>query len=563
MYNNFFGFKERPFQLVPNPGYLFLSRSHEEAIAHLNYAVSHGDGFVEITGEVGTGKTTLCRAFLENLDKKTEVAYIFNPRLNSIELLRAINDEFGLDSKADNAKDLIDTLNAFLISLKPAGKNALLLIDEAQNLGMEVLEQLRLLSNLETNTSKLIQIVLVGQPELRKKLDSYELRQMTQRITLSWFLTPLTRKETREYIRHRVNIASKKTEDKFTPAAYHRIHNYSGGIPRLINITCDRALLTAYGFNKRKVTGSIAGKSINELKARGGKTRVFVSKSRLFAGILAVVCLVLIAVFLFKTPNTFQPAPAEKKSIPAAVSPSEPVTIPEPVVKTPVTFEDFLGNLTNRSSRLMAIQISVKLWETTPAVNRILNNMDDDTAFFRLAAAQNNFQLLPVENDLDLVKKLNLPAVLGFLPPGAFSPRYLTITKMTETEITLKGGEKEGEKEDVIRVKPEDLKSYWTGTAYIPWKDFLNCLGEIPAEAPKESVFTLKMILRDIGFDEIFLDYEYDETTGEVIKKIQERHGLEVDGIVGARTKIAIYNEKKELKIPHIRRAKKPDGDKK
>ncbi|MCP4156694.1 MAG: AAA family ATPase, partial [bacterium] len=275
MYNHSFGFKERPFQLVPNPEYLYLGRSHEEALAHLNYAISHGDGFVEITGEVGTGKTTLCRAFLDSLDDNSEVAYIFNPRMSALELLRGINDEFDIDSGADNPKDLIDTLNAFLMEKKTQNKKAILLIDEAQNLSMEVLEQLRLLSNLETNTSKLLQIILVGQPELQKILDSYSLRQLRQRITLSWYLTPLNRKETKGYIRHRVNIASKKSVEVFTGTAYDLIYKYSGGIPRLINITCDRALLTAFGFNRDRVTGSIARSSIKELKERGRSRQLF------------------------------------------------------------------------------------------------------------------------------------------------------------------------------------------------------------------------------------------------------------------------------------------------
>ena len=210
MYKKFFGFKERPFKLVPNPAYLFLSRSNEEALAHLNFVISQGDGFVEITGEVGTGKTTLCRAFLESLDENTEAAYIFNPKLDSIQLLRAINDEFGINSDPDNTKDLIDTLNIFLMKKKAEGKNIIILIDEAQNLTDEVLEQLRLLSNLETTVDKLLQIILVGQPELGEMLDSHELRQLGQRITLSCHLVPLTYKETREYIKHRINIASQK-----------------------------------------------------------------------------------------------------------------------------------------------------------------------------------------------------------------------------------------------------------------------------------------------------------------------------------------------------------------
>ena len=189
MYKNFFGLREKPFKLVPNPVYLFLSRSHEEALAHLNYALTQGDGFVLITGEVGTGKTTLCRAFLDDLKENTEAAYVFNPKLDSLQLLKAINDEFGIDSDADNTKDLIDVLNVFLMRKKAAGCNVILLVDEAQNLSKPVLEQLRLLSNLETNTHKLIQIILVGQPELAEMLETYELRQLGQRITLSCLKT--------------------------------------------------------------------------------------------------------------------------------------------------------------------------------------------------------------------------------------------------------------------------------------------------------------------------------------------------------------------------------------
>jgi general secretion pathway protein A len=555
MYDDFFGFKERPFQLVPNPEYLFLSRSHEEAIAHLNYAISHGDGFVEITGEVGTGKTTLCRAFLEDLDKNSEVAYIFNPQLNSLELLRAINDEFGIPSDADNSKDLIDILNNFLMEKKSQNKNAILLIDEAQNLNIDVLEQLRLLSNLETNTSKLLQIILVGQPELQKMLDSYDLRQLRQRITLSWYLTPLSRKETREYIRHRVNIASKKTEDKFTGLAYHWIYKYSGGIPRLINIACDRALLTAFGFNQRKVNGSIARSSIKELNARGGDTHRILTKGRVFAGFIVLFCLALITVVLFKLPPVFNPGTVvEEKSAGDQV----PVT-KKPVTKMPWTFDDFLGNLTSRSSRFIAVKTALSLWETTPRLNRYLNNIDENSAFFQFAAARNNFQILQVNNDWNLIKALNLPAVLEFLPPGAISPRYLTLIEITENEIILKGGEKD----EIISVKPAEMQSYWSGNAYILWKDFFNYRGNIPSDAPGESILTLKLLLRDIGFKEIKLDYVYDNFTRDIVKKIQEKHGIEVDGIVGARTKIVIYNEKKELKIPHIRSSSDSPVDKK
>ena len=271
MYENFFSFSEKPFKLVPNPAYLFLSKSHEEALAHLNYALAQGDGFVEITGEVGTGKTTLCRAFLENLDENTIAAYIFNPRLGPKQLIKTINDELGIKYDTDSTKDLIDKLNAFLMRQKAERKKVILLIDEAQNLSRNILEQLRLLSNLETSKEKLLQIILVGQPELSDILDSHELRQLGQRITLRYHLTPLNFKETVEYIKFRINIAARKAGIKFDRSAFSQIYKYSGGIPRVINIACDRALLTAFGLSQHKITGSIARASIKELKSRGAQ----------------------------------------------------------------------------------------------------------------------------------------------------------------------------------------------------------------------------------------------------------------------------------------------------
>ncbi|MCP5048912.1 MAG: AAA family ATPase [bacterium] len=560
MYNNFFGFKERPFQLVPNPGYLYLSRSHEEAIAHLKYAISHGDGFVEITGEVGTGKTTLCRAFLEDLDESTEIAYIFNPRLDSLELLRAINDEFGIPSDANSTKDLIDTLNTFLMEEKSKGKNAILLIDEAQNLDKDVLEQLRLLSNLETNTSKLLQIILVGQPELQRMLDSYELRQLRQRITLNWYLTPLSRKETKEYIRHRVNIASKKTEDKFTETAYNRIYKYSGGIPRLINIACDRALLTAFGFGREKVTGTIAKDSVSELKGGGDRTPgLFFTKGRLITGSVALLFLILVVLFQFTgqtgSEEKKEPPRTTPKTLPRAESTKEtgPAGPSGPAIQTSLALGDFLGTLTNRSSRLAALKAIVSMWGTEPVTDDFLENIDDDGVYFQLAASRNNFHLLRIDNESELINKLNLPAVLAFSPPGAFAPRYLTLIKMTGGELILKGGEKN----EIISVEPARVRSFWSGTAYILWRNFFNYRGSIPTDASKESVIALKMLLREIGFKEIKPDDSYDDATREAVEKIQAKHGIEVDGIVGSRTKIVIYNEKKELNIPHIRSIEK------
>lgn len=310
MYNKFFGFKEKPFKLVPNPEYLFLSKSHEEALAHLTYAISHGDGFVEITGEVGTGKTTLCRVFLGSLDDTIDAAYIFNPKLDAIQLLKAINDEFGIDSSPDNTKDLIDILNLFLIEKKAAGQKVLVLIDEAQNLSLEVLEQLRLLSNLETTQDKLLQIILVGQPELGDMLASHQLRQLGQRITINCQLDPLTFQEAMDYIRHRISLASHRAGPPFDKASFRAIYDYSKGVPRLINIACDRVLLNAFSRNSFKITGAITREAIKELRREKAKASGWGQRAPAFA-LFAFMAVGLAAFLLY-----FYPAGRQGDSVP-------------------------------------------------------------------------------------------------------------------------------------------------------------------------------------------------------------------------------------------------------
>ncbi len=569
MYKNFFGFMERPFKLVPDPAYLFLSKSHEEAMAHLTYAMIQGDGFVEITGEVGTGKTTLCRAFLENLDKNTKAAYIFNPKLNSIQLIKAINDEFGISSDADNTKDLIDTLNSFLIEKKAEGKNIVLFIDEAQNLTNEVLEQLRLLSNLETTRHKLLQIILVGQTELGEKLDSHELRQLAQRIALSCQLVPLSYKEVGEYIQHRINIASRKPGIKFTRTAYRAIYRYSQGIPRLINIICDRALLTAFGLDQQRITGKIARSSIRELAGRGDIKRyslLEVKKAILF---FSVLCIALFLIILYRSGflnvNAIFNSPENKKPdisqpedliMSAPANPAPDIKHPraqeakdlEPAMEPARNLGDFLGEKNKHSSRQMALKVVMDLWNTESENKSYLDGIDDDQAFFRLAAKQNGLLIRRIEGDLNLVKKLNLPAILAFYSPGGLSPVYLTLSKMEDRKITLRGGDGDS----AIEVEPNDLESYWSGVAYIPWKNFLSLTGTIPLDSPKDSIITLKMLMQDIGFNKVEISPFYDDSTQQAVKEIQEKHGIRIDGIVGSLTKIVLYNEKKYLGIPHI-----------
>lgn len=267
MYERFFGFEEAPFRLTPDPRYLFLSAKHKEALGHLVYGLEEGAGFVAITGEVGAGKTTLLRSFLSDPPKNARYAYILNPVLSGVELLQEINHELGIREEGTQ-RELLVALNAFLLAQKKAGNQVVLVIDEAQALGGAILEQLRMLSNFETETAKLLQIVLVGQPELRDLLGRPDLVQLEQRITVRWHLGPLGPEETRQYIGHRLATASGgRARRIFTPRALKRVFAYSQGIPRRINVLCHRALLVAYALDSTSVTPKIVKRAIEEIES--------------------------------------------------------------------------------------------------------------------------------------------------------------------------------------------------------------------------------------------------------------------------------------------------------
>ena len=269
MYKEYFGFKSLPFSIAPDPGYLYLSEQHKEALAHLIYGVGEQGGFVLLSGEVGTGKTTICRAFLHQIPEHCELAYVVNPKQSETELLKSICDEFGIYYfwEGQGSNYLVDLINEHLLSLHSQGKSAVLIIDEAQNLNADVLEQLRLLTNLETDKKKLLQLILLGQPELNELLARNELRQLAQRITARFHLNALTENETRDYILHRLKVAGFHGL-LFHEEALKKIFNASHGVPRLINVICDRCLLGVYSTGGNLVNETISEKAIEEVVGR-------------------------------------------------------------------------------------------------------------------------------------------------------------------------------------------------------------------------------------------------------------------------------------------------------
>jgi len=268
VYLEFYGLKQAPFDLTPNPRLLFHSGKHREAINHLLYGIRERKGFVQLTGEIGAGKTTLCRALLEQLDSRFSTALILNPALNANELMKAIATEFGLEVKGFDRLETVAAISNFLLKQIKDGKETVLIIDEAQNLTEDLLEQVRLLSNIETDDRKLLQIVLMGQPELRHRLNSPRLQQLRQRITVRYHLMPLTRFEAGQYIQHRLELAGAKGVPFFTQPAIWRVYFYSRGIPRLVNAVCDKALLAGFVEQSDRITYRMVSRAIRELEGK-------------------------------------------------------------------------------------------------------------------------------------------------------------------------------------------------------------------------------------------------------------------------------------------------------
>lgn len=343
MYNNYFNLKQAPFSIAPDPRYLFMSERHREALAHLLYGIGSGGGFVLLTGEIGAGKTTVCRCFIEQVPDNCRLAYIFNPKLTVEELLLTICDEFRIDlppasSGAIGVKGYVDAINAYLLASHAQGNNNVLVIDEAQNLSPQVLEQLRLLTNLETSERKLLQIILIGQPELRTILARPELEQLAQRVIARYHLGPLSEAETGAYVAHRLAVAGTHAGSPIPLSLAPLIHRLTQGVPRRINLLCDRALLGAYVENSAQVTPKILRRAAGEVFAgEAGPQRAPLRWPLVAGGVLAGAAISAAAWQVVPHGPAPAPAPAPVKAVAAARPAANPVKpVAAPVAQKPL-----------------------------------------------------------------------------------------------------------------------------------------------------------------------------------------------------------------------------------
>ncbi|SDH31221.1 MULTISPECIES: AAA family ATPase [unclassified Duganella] len=420
MYTQFFNLKQSPFSIAPDPRYLFMSERHREALAHLLYGIGSGGGFVLLTGEIGAGKTTVCRCFMEQIPANCKLGYIFNPKLSVEELLLSICDEFGIElppagAGAVSVKAYVDAINAYLLASHAQGRNNVLIIDEAQNLSAEVLEQLRLLTNLETSERKLLQIILIGQPELRDMLARPELEQLAQRVIARYHLGSLSEAETGTYIEHRLAVAGATSIVPFPRKLMALVHGLTKGVPRRINLLCDRALLGAYVENQPQVSRTILKRAASEVFAGqdAGAARAG-AKARwplVAAGLLGGVVLSALA---------WQLATRAVKPVAVAQAAAASASVARPPAVPAAAVAPQLGGDSAQALRQLA-----GLWGLTLTA-------DDPCP----AAARANLRCLQAKGSLDDLRLLDRPAMLKLHDDPA-APNYALLTALDGEQATI------------------------------------------------------------------------------------------------------------------------------
>ncbi|GFO58333.1 ATPase AAA [Geomonas silvestris] len=560
MYWEYFGFKEPPFALTPNPAFLFLSTPHQEAFAHLLFAIESRAGFIELSGEVGTGKTTIIRTLLNQLEHETHrSALIFNPTLSPLGLSREINTEFGLPATSNDLQELHQALNAFLLEENRSGRTVVLVIDEAQNLSVEVLEQLRLISNLETDRSKLIQIVMVGQPELRALLARPELRQLDQRITVRYHLKPMGFADTCDYIRHRIRFAAGGSEPlSFSAGAVRKIFAFSGGLPRLVNVACDRALLLAYTSESREVTPAMAAASLSDLGRDLPRRPSPWGKA---GAALALVALLAAAGWSFFSDGypagqgawglkkgtwsgpgkpddlaTRQPGNAGDRiaalpeaQAPAAAGASAPSAAPQQGNFSKDRALRALAAVPEEENLREALNALLKIWRVPGFDSEPLKGVN-----FAVLAKTRGMNATRVTGNLEALARLDAPALLQVSVPGGsrvvaltgLGPGTVQVAPALDGQATLSRAE---------------LGQVWNGTAYLFWKDFHGiAAGKKPADQAAR-LKSLQGLLQGAGVYRGALDGVAGSKLTEAVNAFQRREGLAEDGKAKGLTLMLLY----------------------
>ena len=529
MYKEYFGLKEPPFSIAPDPRYLYMSEQHREALAHLVYGFNGDGGFVLLTGEIGTGKTTVCRCLLEQVPENSAIAFIFNPKLTVDELLATICDEFGITypEKNKSIKVFVDLINTFLLNSFESGRKAVLIIDEAQNLSADVLEQLRLLTNLETSQKKLLQIILLGQPELRDKLSSPELYQLSQRIIARYHLGSLSRDDVKAYVVHRLSVAGVHNT-LFADSALGTLYSITGGVPRLINIICDRALLGAFVNEKAKITSSILKKAAREVldtDKAAGKFR----KAAAWAPLVMVFIVfgVVLATSYYRS----------EQSLRLLNQPSVGISA-EPVIASQIDEE--------RDTQPVILSIDTNKDKSYEALFRewhLVYNPENDGPACSYAEA-NGLKCLRERGSIEGLLHLNRPALLK-LYDDAGQEYYAAVTAITGQDAALTAG-------SVRRSMPlQDIRSRWAGDYTLLWKPPSDYRQNIKTgyDGPVVNWLDTQLaVIHDRVLSGDGSSIFTDELAAEIIK-FQVAEGLEPDGIVGARTIIHI-NTLNDKEVP-------------
>jgi general secretion pathway protein A len=535
MYQSFFGLDEKPFAITPDPRYLYLSERHAEALAHLLYGINEAGGFIQLTGEVGTGKTTVVRTLLSRVPHHADVAVILNPRVTPVEFLLTICEELGLglaDADRDSVKQMVDVLNRRLLAAHAEGRRIIVIVDEAQNLSADVLEQVRLLTNLETPTQKLLQIILIGQPELRELLDRTELRQLAQRITGRYHLQPLSRDETRGYVRHRLRVAGAAGEI-FTSSALAEVHRLAAGIPRVINVTCDRALLGAYTQETRKVTAALVRLAAGEVYGR----RFAPPWLRWLAGALTLV-IMAVAVFggwqlwqrqisplhAFGGKPHITDRPPATAPVPAMVPP--PATAAVPTAAPPaVSINSLLAANSANTSDAAAFRRLLSLWGTA------MGNDKDPCG----QAAKAGLSCLEQRGSWAQVRALNRPAILTLTDDHGQRHRVV-LSALDDRFATLNLGEHNE------RVPVDELSRDWFGEFTVVWKPKTTSTRPLSVGMKGDEVRWLRRSLNALqgaASDPEHGDV-FDEELAIAVQNFQREHRLNVDGIAGVQTQLVL-----------------------